>query len=160
MTALVARRVTLLAATAIVATIFGGQAQGASLRRSEASLLTVMNQVRAAHGVRPLRLDGRLERAARAHSSKMLQTQSLFHGAFAARIRAVGVRAPRVGENLAWGVGSLSRARVIVSMWLASPEHRANLLRPGYRMVGVGALRGTFEGYGHALVVTADFAGR
>jgi uncharacterized protein YkwD len=148
-----------LAAAAIAATILGGQAHGAGLRRSEASLLTVMNQVRAAHGVRPLKLDYRLERAARAHSSKMLQTQSLFHGAFAARIRAVGVRAPRVGENLAWGVGSLSRARAIVAVWLASPEHRANLLHPGYRTVGVGALRGTFEGYARALVVTTDFAG-
>jgi uncharacterized protein YkwD len=149
-----------LAAAAIAASILVGQAHGAGLRRSEASLLSVMNQVRVAHGVRPLQLDYRLERAAREHSNTMLRTQSLFHGAFAARIRAVGVKAPCVGENLAWGVGSLSRARAIVSMWLASPEHRANLLRPGYRIVGVGAPRGTFGGYAHALVVTADFAGR
>ena len=90
----------------------------------------------------------------------MLRTQSFAHGAFSARIRAQGVKAPRVGENLGWGVGSLSWARVIVSMWMASPEHRANLLRPGYRTVGVGATRGTFQGYAHALVVTTDFAGR
>ncbi|MGZ4307754.1 MAG: CAP domain-containing protein [Gaiellaceae bacterium] len=119
-----------------------------------------MNQVRLAHGVRPLRLDDRLQRAARGHSSSMLRTQSFAHGAFAARIRAQGVKAPRVGENLAWGVGSLSRARAIVAMWMASPEHRANLLRPGYRTVGVGAIRGRFLGYAHALVVTTDFAGR
>jgi uncharacterized protein YkwD len=160
MPGLVARRVTTLAAAALAVVIFSGQAQGASLRRSEASLLSVMNQVRAAHGVRPLRLDPRLERAARAHTSEMFRAQSLFHGAFAARIRAVGVKAPEVGENLAWGTGSLSRARVIVNMWMASPEHRANLLRPGFRMVGVGALRGHFDGYARALVVTADFAGR
>jgi uncharacterized protein YkwD len=90
----------------------------------------------------------------------MLHTQDFAHGAFAARIRAVGVTAPRVGENLAWGVGSLSRAREIVAMWLASPEHRANLLRPGYRTVGVGTARGTFRGYANALMVTTDFAGR
>jgi len=159
MPGLVARRVATLAAAALAASILVGQAHGAGLRRSEASLLTVMNQVRAANGVRPLKLDYRLERASREHSNKMLRMQSIFHGAFAARIRAVGVKAPIVGENLAWGVGSLSRARAIVSMWLASPEHRANLLRPGYRMVGVGALRGTFGGYAHALVVTTDFAG-
>ncbi|MGZ4396615.1 MAG: CAP domain-containing protein [Gaiellaceae bacterium] len=157
---LVARRVTTLAAAAIAATILGGQAHGAGLRHSESSLLTVMNQVRLAHGVRPLRLDDRLQRAARGHSSSMLRTQSFAHGAFAARIRAQGVKAPRVGENLAWGVGSLSRARAIVAMWMASPEHRANLLRPGYRTVGVGAIRGRFLGYAHALVVTTDFAGR
>jgi uncharacterized protein YkwD len=90
----------------------------------------------------------------------MLRTDTFYHGAFSARIRGVGVRAPRVGENLAWGVGALSRARRIVNMWLASPGHRANLLRPGYRMVGVGALRGTFEGYRGALMITTDFAGR
>jgi uncharacterized protein YkwD len=148
-----------LAAIAIAASILGGKAHGAGLRRSESSLLTVMNQVRVAHGVRPLQLDGRLERAARGHSSDMLRTQTFAHGAFAARIRAQGVKARQLGENLAWGVGSLSRARVIVSVWMASPEHRANLLRPGYRTVGVGAIRGTFSGYAHALVVTADFAG-
>jgi uncharacterized protein YkwD len=159
-TELVARRATTLAAATIAATIFGGQAHGAGLRRSESSLLTVMNRVRVAHGVRPLALSDRLERAARGHSSDMLRTQSFSHGAFVARIRAQGVKAPEVGENLAWGVGSLSRARKIVAMWLASPEHRANLLRPGYRTVGVGAIRGTFEGYARALVITTDFAGR
>jgi uncharacterized protein YkwD len=45
-------------------------------------------------------------------------------------------------------------------MWLASPPHRANLLRPGFRTVGVGVARGTFQGYAGALLVTTDFAGR
>ena len=44
-------------------------------------------------------------------------------------------------------------------MWLASPEHRANLLHAGYRIVGVGALRGCFDGRRHTLMVTTDFAG-
>jgi uncharacterized protein YkwD len=126
----------------------------------ESSLLTAMNETRRAHGLRPLQADGRLERAARGHSSEMLRTGTLSHGTFSARIRGVGVRAPRVGENLAWGVGALSRARAIVNTWLNSPAHRANLLRPGYRLVGVGALRGTFSGHRGALMVTTDFAGR
>jgi uncharacterized protein YkwD len=141
------------------AATLGGQAQAATLTRSEVSILKVMNEVRASHGLRPLRLDGRLERAARAHSRTMLRTGQFFHGAFSARIRAAGVKAPRVGENLAWGVGVLSRARAVVNMWLASPEHRANLLHAGYRSVGVGALRGRFDGYSGALVITTDFAG-
>ena len=44
--------------------------------------------------------------------------------------------------------------------WLASPEHRANLLRPGYARIGIGLVRGSFLGNGGATVVTADFAGR
>ena len=90
----------------------------------------------------------------------MLQVQSLFHGNFARRIRRVGVRAPRVGENLAWGTGPLAGARSIVNMWLASPEHRANLLRAGYHTVGVGVRSGTFSGYPGAVLITTDFAGR
>jgi uncharacterized protein YkwD len=123
-------------------------------------LLTVMNEARMAHGLRPLQADWRLEHAAREHSSKMLRTGVLFHGAFDARIRRVGVRAPRVGENLAWGAGRFSRARTVVRMWLASPGHRRNLLDPGYRLVGVGALRGSFSGYDSALLITTDFAGK
>jgi uncharacterized protein YkwD len=123
-------------------------------------LLTVMNQVREANGVQPLRADSRLERAARSHSSTMLRTGTFSHGAFSTRIRRVGVRAPRLGENLAWAQGTLGEARSIVQAWLASPEHRANLLHPGYRLVGVGALQGCFDGRRHTLMVTTDFAGR
>jgi len=90
----------------------------------------------------------------------MLRTNTFAHGAFATRIRRAGVRARRVGENLAWGVGALAEAHSIVNVWLASPEHRANLLRPGYRTVGVGERKGTFGGYAGAVVITADFAGR
>jgi uncharacterized protein YkwD len=132
----------------------------ATLTQAESSLLTAMNEARQANGLQPLRADARLERASRAHSSKMLRTGTFSHGAFSARIRSTGVRARRVGENLAWGQGSLGVARSIVSMWLASPEHRANLLHPGYRIVGVGALRGCFDGHRDTLMVTTDFAGR
>jgi uncharacterized protein YkwD len=161
MNALVApRRVLTLAAALAVALTLCGKARPASLTHREASLLSVMNEVRASNGLRPLRVDVRLERAARRHSSRMLQVQSMFHGNFARRIRRVGVHAPRVGENLAWGTGPLANARAIVNMWLASPEHRANLLHRGYRTVGVGVRGGSFSGYPGAVLITTDFAGR
>ena len=159
MVLLVARRALAPAALVAVSLVFAGTAQTASLTRPETALLRAMNAARVAHGLRPLQLDVRLERAARGHSRTMLRTQSFSHGAFTARIRREGVRAPAVGENLAWGSGALSRAQVIVNMWLTSPSHRANLLRPGFRTVGVGAVRGTFQGYSGALLVTTDFAG-
>ena len=134
-------------------------ASTATLTRSESSLLTAMNEVRVENGLRPLRTDERLERAARAHSLHMLRTGTFAHGAFDTRIRGTGVHARRVGENLAWAEGPLGIARSIVRMWLASPEHRANLLHPGYRIVGVGALRGYFAGHYNTLMVTTDFAG-
>jgi uncharacterized protein YkwD len=150
-------------AVVVTALILAGTAEAsatAHLTRSESALLTVMNQVRAAHGLRPLRADRRLETAARGHSRRMLRTGAFTHGAFNVRIRRVGVQAPRVGENLAWGAGAFARAQMIVQMWLASPSHRANLLRPGYQIVGVGAVKGCFNGQRHALMVTTDFAGR
>ncbi|MFL5920000.1 MAG: CAP domain-containing protein [Gaiellaceae bacterium] len=146
--------------TALILAGTADAAVNATLTRSESALLAVMNQARTAHGLRPLRADGRLEVAARRHSRRMLRTGTFAHGAFTARIRRTGVRAPRVGENLAWSSGALAQARVIVQMWLASPSHRANLLRPGYRMVGVGAITGCFNGQRHTLMVTTDFAGR
>jgi uncharacterized protein YkwD len=157
---LVGQRVLILVAALVAATTLCGKAQSASLTRNEASLLRVMNQARGSYGLRPLRVDFRLERAARAHSSKMLATQTLFHGNFVHRIRRVGVRAPRVGENLAWGTGALAGARAIVNLWLASPEHRANLLHAGYRTVGVGVVHGSFAGNAGAALITTDFAGR
>ena len=160
MNPLVARRVFTLTAALAVALTICAQTLAASLTRREASLLSVMNEVRASNGLRPLRLDPRLEGAARRHSSRMLAVQSLFHGNFTQRIRRVGVRAPRVGENLAWGSGSLAGARSIVNLWLASPEHRANLLHGGYRTVGVGVRIGSFAGYSGAVLITTDFAGR
>jgi uncharacterized protein YkwD len=136
-----------------------GAAKSATPSRSELALLRAMNEARHAHGLHPLRIDQRLERTAHRHSSTMIRTDTFTHGAFEARIRRAGVRARRIGENLAWAVGPLAEAHAIVNLWLASPEHRANLLRRGYRTVGVGALKGNFAGYAGAVVITTDFAG-
>jgi uncharacterized protein YkwD len=138
--------------------LLASPAGGSSLLSS--SLLAAMNDVRAAHGLRPLRADGRLERAARAHSADMVRRGYFAHGSVAARLTRHGVRGRRFGENLAWAVGGAADARAILRLWLASPRHRANLLRPGFRRVGVGAVTGPFAGHGNAVVVTADFAGR
>ena len=135
-------------------------ASAASLSSSEASLLAAVNATRASYGLRPLAADGTLTRAARAHSRAMIAQRSFSHGAFARRLVSFGVRGPVVGENLAWGAGPLAQAKAIVQMWLRSPEHRANLLRPGFSRVGLGLSTGTFRGHASATVVTADFAGR
>ena len=150
------------AVASVAAFILAGEPQAANhsaLTSSESALLSVMNEARAANHVPPLHADTRLERAARAHSSAILRSGSFSHGAVGVRIRRVGVKAPRVGENLAWGVGQMARARSIVRMWLSSPAHRRNLLDPRFKLVGVGAMRGTFSGYSGALMITTDFAG-
>jgi uncharacterized protein YkwD len=139
--------------------LFGvaGTAGASRLTASETSLLSVINATRISHGLAPLRLDSRLQRTARTHSADMLRHQYFAHGAFTARVLASGAAGPVFGEDLAWGPLS---ATWVVTHWLASPEHRAILLRPGFRRIGVGAYEGTFAGHPGALVVTADFAGR
>jgi len=124
------------------------------------SLLAAVNAARVSHGLRPLQLTPSLGRAARAHSTDMLQHDYFAHGDFGGRMAAFRVPGPTLGENLAWGTGPYGQAATIVQEWLASPEHRANLLRPGYARIGIGIARGSFLGSGGATVVTADFAGR
>jgi uncharacterized protein YkwD len=46
-----------------------------------------------------------------------------------------------------------------VKMWLKSRPHRAILLDPDFRFVGIGARSGRFMGYQRARVFTADFGG-
>src|SRR5947207_7144412 len=127
--------------------------------QSEEALLREMNLARTSRGLRPLRLDAKLESAARAHSAEMLRYGYFGHGAFGRRLSSFGVRGQFVGENLAWGKGIYGRAVVVLAEWLSSPEHRANLLRPGFRRVGIGSLAGRFAGQTGVLMVTADFAG-
>jgi uncharacterized protein YkwD len=124
-----------------------------------ATLLQVVNQTRRAHGLRPLRLDGALVRAARSHSADMMRDNYFAHGDFPGRMAEFHVLGPAAGENLAWGNGPYTRATTIVREWLASPEHRRNLLHAGWTRIGIGVSSGTFLGNAGVSVVTADFAG-
>lgn len=148
----------LLAVTAALALVLPASAS-AGMTRTETSLLREMNRVRADHHLRSLRYDAHLEKAARAHSKEMLGTGVFEHGDFGTRMLQFDVTGRLAGENLAWGTGFRGTPQGIVGAWLASPEHRANLLRPSFTRVGIGNLVGAFQGYGGAHVVTADFAG-
>jgi uncharacterized protein YkwD len=151
----------LILAAAVIALVAFPAAAGAAAKRttSTTALLHEINRVRSAHGLRTLAFDPVLARAALAHTREMTATGAFQHGAFGTRMRQFRVTGPFVGENLAWGSGPFGTAQGIVKAWLASPEHRANLLRPGFRRVGVGQLVTNFQGAAGASVVTADFAG-
>jgi uncharacterized protein YkwD len=64
--------------------------------------------------------------------------------------------AATVGETIAWLAGR-AWATKIVSMWMHSPPHRAELLSGSYRRVGVGKRTGNLGGQ-RGTMVTADFA--
>ena len=134
-------------------------APAATLTIPERSVLAEMNRARAAHGLRRLQVGYRLQLAARAHARDMLRRDYFAHGPFLSRILGYGASGPIFGENLAWGTGSQAQARAIVAGWLANPGHRRNLLRAGFRRVGVAAPSGTFRGIAGVRMVAADFAG-
>jgi uncharacterized protein YkwD len=134
-------------------------ASAAGSTSHESAVLQEMNRVRAEHGLSALHYDGHLHEAAVAHSREMIATNVFEHGAFSYRLAQFDITSRIAGENLAWGTGSRGTARAIVAAWLASPEHRANLLRTSFNRVGVGDLTGRFQGHTGAHVVTADFAG-
>src|SRR5438552_6326054 len=138
--------VAFLASFALLGPAAGAQAR--TLSSSEASLLQTMNSVRTSNHLAPLRVDVRLLRAARAHSADMMRRQYFAHGAVAGRAVAAGARGPLFGEDLAWATGLT--AQWVVNQWLASPAHRAVLLRAGFRRVGIGIAFGSFVGHGGA----------
>lgn len=126
---------------------------GTSPRPGEYAIVRAMNAVRVRNGVPALRVGRALTRAARAHSVDMARRGYFDHGAFVQRLRSFGVRAPYVGENLAYGTKPLTPG-AIVQMWITSPPHRQNLLDRSFRRIGIGVAGGSTK------LVTADFAGR
>ena len=64
-----------------------------------------------------------------------------------------------VGENIATVTRKGSAARKVVRMWMASPGHRAVLLSPSGRRIGVGKRAGRL-GTAKRAVFTADLASR
>jgi uncharacterized protein YkwD len=152
---------TIFAAFAAVFVIFAAVPASFAAHRSTTSLglLQAVNAARKAYGLRPLQLDPTLMHAAQAHSSDMLRRDYFAHGNFPGRMAAFHVSGRAAGENLAWGSGPYGRPGEVVREWLASPEHRANLLAAAFSRIGIGLAQGTFLGTSDATVVTADFAG-
>jgi uncharacterized protein YkwD len=155
-----ARRV-LPASTVVLAAVFAlaVPASPAAAPAGPQAVLTEINRVRATRGLTTLRHDARLARASRSHVRDLMSRDVFEHGDFESRMRRVGAQGPRFGENIAWGVGSRGSARSVVRMWMRSPGHRANLLRPGWSRVGIGVAAGSFSGYSGVRLVAAAFAG-
>jgi uncharacterized protein YkwD len=133
--------------------------------------LCLVNAERRARGLRRLRSNRRLDRAALAHVRDMVSRGFFAHdspsGATVGdRIRRTGYLAGSVawtvGENLAWGSGSRATARQIVDAWMGSPGHRANILNRSFNEVGVGIVIGAplARGMPAAATYNTDFGFR
>ncbi len=128
---------------------------------SEQQVLALLNQARQQHGLPGLVLSAPLRTAARAHSADMLRNRYFDHNSptetFASRM-ARYLSSPLVGETIARGVGAGGSPVALVSQWMRSPEHRAIILTPAMRRVGLGIAVGTFGATRNVVMATADFA--
>jgi uncharacterized protein YkwD len=138
----------------------------------ETLVLRKINAVRTAHGLARLTASGGLTQAALTHSRSMVTSGFFAHesrdGApFWKRLKlfyAPHSRRWTVGENLAMFGGERPDAGAIVSSWLASPPHRANLLSSRFAQAGIAILHdpaagGVFGGES-TWVVTLDVGTR
>jgi uncharacterized protein YkwD len=68
------------------------------------------------------------------------------HGSdFVVRITAVGYNWFAAGENIATGFATPAS---VMSGWMNSPDHRANILNPTYTDIGIGENPHPVRGYG------------
>ena len=126
----------------------------------------LVNQRRAKAGLRKLRADRRLGRAATAHSKDMVAEGYFAHdspegGTIVTRAKRAGYltgseRRWMLAENIAVGQGSGGTAAAIVRSWMRSPGHRANVLMEQSRDAGVGIAAGQPTG-DPGVTITLDF---
>lgn len=120
----------------------------------EAQMLVLVNQARAAHGLKPLSADAQATEVARAHSRDMLASGYFSHVSPQGqtpfdRLRQAGVRYRTAGENLALAPNVVRAHEGLMD----SPGHRANILRPAFGRLGIGIV----DGGRHGLMVTQKF---
>lgn len=143
----------------------------AGRQRAMKAVLCSVNVLRAAHGAGSLRASRPLGDAASSHSSEMIQHSFFSHlspdGADVRnRVTRTGyIRRSRktlVDETIAWGSGRFATPAELVASFMASSIHRAALLNPRYRDVGIGLLLGApAPGIpGPATTLTLDFGRR
>lgn len=122
---------------------------------SSAEIIRLTNETRAQYGLAPLVASARLSQAAEAKALDMIKLDYWAHNSPAGKtpwsfITAAGYRYLFAGENLARDFGDPGS---VVSAWMNSPTHRANLLDGNFREIGVAAVSGKLSGREGTLVV-------
>lgn len=145
----------------------------------EPSIVERINSVRRSHGLRALTVAKRLNDASNRHARSMGASSYFRHELYTPqRDRAwtpfstwirwywpgPGYRAWSAGENLAWGAPDISASRTVTN-WMNSPGHRANILNPLWRYIGVAAVHvdqpaGYYRSWDDVTIVAAEFGQR
>ncbi|MCL4359745.1 CAP domain-containing protein [Patescibacteria group bacterium] len=119
------------------------------------ALLADTNAAREANGLQPLSINGELDNAAAAKAQDMFANNYWAHQSPEGKtpwdfIVGSGYSYALAGENLA---KNFSTSQAVVDAWMASPSHRENMLKTGYRDIGFAVVNGTLNGEETTLVV-------
>ncbi len=106
----------------------------------EAEVIRLVNDIRRENGLQPLTANWELSRVARYKSQDMLDNRYFAHnspiyGSPGQMVKAFGLSYRAVGENIAKGY---STPQAVVTGWMNSSGHRANILNASYKQIGVG----------------------
>ncbi len=112
-------------------------------------VISYTNEARSVAGLPPMRMNDKLNRAAKVKLDDMFAKQYFEHEspdgkAPADLITEAGYEYLVVGENLA--LGNFGTDAILVDAWMNSPGHRANILHDRFQEIGVAVGKGTFEG--------------
>jgi len=124
-------------------------------------VVELINAARRQEGLEPLTPTATLSSAAQRRATAMAEAGVLSHtgpdgSTVAGRVQAAGYSGwTAVGEAIAAGP---TTPEEVVACWLASPDHRASLLDPTFRELGVGYYYLSSNTYEHWWV--ADLATR
>ncbi len=101
-------------------------------------VVDLVNAERAKEGLAPLTVNVKVQAAAqvRAMESEKLFSHTRPDGSsFATALKEQNVSYRRAGENIAWGQRTPQQ---VVTAWMNSAGHRANIMNPGFTTIGVG----------------------
>jgi uncharacterized protein YkwD len=105
-----------------------------SYSKKDRALAKRTNRARSNHGVAKLSLDPQLSYVAKRHSRSMASKNTLYH---TASLGSLVTRWKALGEN----VGYAGSVKKVHRAYMNSAGHKANILKPGYRHLGVGVVK-------------------
>src|SRR3954471_14177547 len=116
----------------------------------EAAVSCLVNAERAERGLAAVAPAGALEVSAQRHAADMVARRYFAHvspsgGTVDKRARRAGyLTGPCwiLGEDLGWAPPSVASAQAVVDAWMESPSHRAVILDPRFREIGIGVVAG------------------
>jgi uncharacterized protein YkwD len=121
-------------------------------RQARAAIRCFMNRERKQRGLATLHKDKRLQRASQKHTEIMVRKGCFSHqcpgeGSLTARLLRVDYLIGALlrwacAENIAYGEERYGTPKAIVKGWMHSPGHKANILNPSFRDVGIGFVAG------------------